>query len=1017
MNKLLLLLGMILLTVSSVHAQKTISGTVKDDKGEPMVGASVVVKGTTSGTITDVDGSYLLKLPANATTVVFSFIGTTSIEKSIGDQNTIDAILTATKALDEVVIVGYGTQTKRSTTGSVAQVNSDKLEKLSVTSLDQALQGQAAGVMVFANSGTPGGGISVRINGPSSITASNQPLYIVDGVPISNNNFAQLGAGNQQPNAISDLNPADIASIEILKDAASAAIYGSRASNGVVLITTKRGKAGKSKITLNTYYGKQEAWKTLNLVNGPQFTRLNNEMRRAAGLATRYTDTVTTPTTDWMSEIFRSAPMSQTDLAFEGGTEKLTYRIGGSYFLQDGIILGSSFKRFSLRANVDNQINSKLKLSFGSAVSRSMSNRINNDNNINGVLSTAILHGTHLPVKDELGNYIRDPFNSVENPVAAALEPTFESPTSRLFSNVALEWAPIEGLRFRSNVGVDAVFFREFRFSPTTTNTGAGVRGQGFETYFGLTDLINENIANYNKEFGDFSVDALGGLSFQKTRFETLFAQGENFPGNTIKALQAAAVKKDAQSDRSGSGLNSQFGRLKFGFKKKLYVEGVVRRDGSSRFGTAKKYGIFPGASVTYILSDEKFLANSKIISNLKLRAGWGQRGNSNILDFASRGLIRGGAAYNQIAGLAQTQLGDENLGWETRTDLNVGANIGFLKDRIQLELEYYQAQTTDLLLNRQLMLTSGFLSITQNVGAMENNGFNLGFTSVNINNKNFSWKTNLNISTNKNKVTNILQEQLPGFASSIDTGFALGSFKGYRTVKIFQNQAEIDALNKTAQEKSGRSTATYQTTSTRPGDLMFKDLDGDGLITGNDQEILGDANPAIMGGINNEFKIYDFDISVFLQYSFGNKVWNHTRVFAEGMNGQFGQLATVENRWTPTNGQTDIRYPRAIWGDPNNNRRNSDRFLEDGSYMRIKNLNIGYRLPQQLLKRIGLSNLRVYYSGQNLWTATKYEGSDPEVSTFSEGNASTTVNGAPGTDFLTFPIARAHNFGLQVSF
>ena len=1017
MKKILLLLSLLLLVVSNILAQKNVNGTVKDENGEPLVGASVVVKGTTSGTITDVDGAYSLKLPENATTIVFSFIGFSAFEKNIGSESTMDIVLSATKALDEVVVVGYGTQTKRSTTGSVAQISSEKLERLAVTSIDQALQGQAAGVMVFANSGTPGGGISVRINGPSSITASNQPLYIVDGVPVSNNNFAQLGAGNQQPNALADLNPADIASVEILKDAASAAIYGSRASNGVVLITTKRGKAGKSKITLNSSYGQQEAWKLLELVNGPQFTTLNNEMRRAAGLATRYTDTVNTPTTNWMKEIFRSAPMSQTDLSFEGGSEKLTYRIGGSYFSQDGIILGSSFKRFSLRANVDNQLTSKLKLSFGSAFSRSISTRINNDNNINGVLSTAILHGSHLPIKDSLGNYIRDPFNSVENPVAAAIEPTFESPTNRLFSNVALEWLPIDGLRLRSNVGVDAVFFREFRFSPTTTNTGAGVRGQGFETYFGLTDVINENIANYTKSFGDIDIDVLGGLSFQQNRSETLFAQGENFPGNTIKVLQAAAVKKDAQSDRSASGLNSQFGRLKFGFKKKLYVEGVVRRDGSSRFGTAKKYGIFPGASITYILSDEKFLANSKIISNLKLRAGWGQRGNSNIGDFASRGLIRGGAAYNQIAGLAQTQLGDENLGWETRTDINVGMNVGFLKDRIQLELEYYQAKTTDLLLNRQLQLTSGFAGITQNVGAMENKGFNVGFTSVNFNNKNFTWKTNLNISTNQNKITNLIQEQAVGFASWIDTSYALGSFRGFRTVKVFQTQAEIDALNKTAQERTGRPTAAYQTASTRPGDLMFKDIDGDGLITANDQEVLGNANPAVMGGINNEFKIYDFDISIFLQYSFGNSVWNHTRVFAEGMNGQFGQLATVQNRWTPTNGQTDIRYPRAVWGDPNNNRRNSDRFLEDGSYMRLKNLNIGYRLPQALLKRIRLNNLRVYYSGQNLWTATNYSGSDPEVSTFSEGNASTTVNGAPGTDFLTFPIARSHNFGIQVSF
>ncbi len=1010
-KKLLLMLSSIVLSIGIMTAQSNISGKVLDDKGTPMVGATVLVKGTTAGMVTDVDGNYSFEVPKGATTLVFSFVGFNTIEESIGNRSLINITMAANSILNEVVVVGYGTQSKKELTGSVSKVSGETLSKLPITSVDQALQGQAAGVQVTTNSGTPGGGVSIRVRGPSSITASNQPLYVVDGVPINTGSYAQLGVGGQSTNAISDLNPTDIASIEILKDAAAASIYGSRGSNGVILITTKRGKSGKSKISLNTYYGTQEAWKRIEPQTGQEHIGTINESRRNVGLAALYspTDSTNASNTNWQSEIFRSAPISNTDLSFEGGTERLQYRVSGSYFDQKGIVIGSSFNRMSVRANIDNRLNDKLKLSFSSSYSRSVSTRINNDNNIYGVVSAALLVGGHIPVKNTDGTYARDPLSSVENPVATAILPIFEAPTQRILSNLSLEWEIAKGLTARSNVGADLINYREFRFSPSTLANAAGVRGQGFETIANDHNLINENLLFYKNTFGGVKTDLVVGLSFQKDRSELLFTQGENFPGNTVQTLNAASVKKDIQSSRSLWGINSQFARLNLSYEGRYILSGSIRRDGASRFGNGNRYGVFPGVSAAWVVSDEAFLKGNKILSNLKLKGGWGIRGNSNIGNFASRALIGAGFNYNQIAGLAPSQLGNNDLTWEQREDLTAGIEIGLLKDRISLELEVYDAKTNDLLLDRPLPFTSGYGGISQNVGKMENKGIDIRVTTQNITKKNFSWSTTFNVSTYQNKVTDIVNEFGAGFASWVDTGYALGSFRGYRTANLFQNQGEIDALNQIAREKTGRTTAVYQSTATRPGDVKFVDINGDGVITSADQEIIGNANAKWFGGITNDFNIYGVDFSFFFQFMQGNDIYNNTRAFSEGMNSVFGQFATVRTRWTPTNTNTEM--PRAAWGDPNNNRRTSTRFLEDGSYMRLKNVSIGYSLPTSIISKMRLGSLRVYYSGQNLLTFTNYKGLDPEISTFGETNT------APGTDFLTFPQARTHTVGLNVSF
>jgi TonB-linked SusC/RagA family outer membrane protein len=600
--------------------------------------------------------------------------------------------------------------------------------------------------------------------------------------------------------------------------------------------------------------------------------------------------------------------------------------------------------------------------------------------------------------------------------VAAALEPTNDVDNGRLLASIFGEYEILPSLFFRSSFSLDYLSFREFRFAPTTTNTGAGTRGTGNEGYARDLNTINENYFTYRKNFGSINMDALLGISFQRSKLETFFAQGENYPGNTIKTLNAASIKRNATSARTEWGLNSYFSRLGFNYKEKYYLSGTLRTDGSSRFGANKRWGVFPAGSVAWRISKEGFLKDSRIISELKLSASFGVRGNSEIGNFSSRALIGVGTAfnanYNQIAGLAPIQLANPELTWEEREDFDLGLTLGLFNNRLNITVEAYEGNTRELLLNRPLVFTSGFAGIDENIGSMRNRGLDIGIGTVNISKEKFTWNTQFNLSFLENEILTLAGTPFAaGFASWVEAGQSISSFRGYEVVKIFQTQAEIDALNKVAQERTGRSTAVYQSTLTRPGDIMFKDLNNDGVITGDDQRILGNALPTVQGGLTNNLTFYGFDLSVFIQFTYGNKIYNNTIAFSEGMNGVFGQANTVLNRWTPINPGTNTRFPRAVWQDPNNNRRTSDRFLEDGSFARLKNVTFGYRLPESVTRKLRLSNLRLYVTGQNLVTLTNYNGFDPEVSTFGE------VSLSAGTDFLTFPQARSVIFGLNVGF
>lgn len=1021
MKKLSLVFALLLLGSTALWAQKTITGKVTDDNGEGLIGATILVKGTSVGSITDVSGAFSLSVPPNAAVLMVSYTGFAPKEVTLTDANNYEITMeTEVIGLSDVVVVGYGSQSRKGITGSVAKVSGETLSKLPVTGVDQALQGQAAGVQVVAASGTPGGSVSVRVRGPSSINAGNQPLYVVDGVPISTGSNSQIGFGGQQANALTDINPTDIESIEVLKDASAAAIYGSRASNGVVLITTKRGKAGKTQVSLNSYYGQQEIQKKPETLTGPQYVALVQEAIRNRFTATSLPSSQrlvgldaapdTYPSTNWSDQILQTAPISQTDLSFSGGNERTKFYLSTAYFTQDGIIKGSKFDRYSIRLNLDNFITNKIKIGTSTFLSRSNSDRLNNDNNINGVLSASILMGSHIPVRNADGTYAKDANSSVENPVAAQLEPTNENFSGRILSTLYGDWSILPWLSFRTNLNLDLSNFREFRFSPTTTNTGFGLRGQGIEAYNQELNLVNENFFTISKAIGSLNLDLLLGTAFQNSRSESFFGQGENFPGNTIKTLNAASVKKDLTSSRTEWGLNSYYSRLNLNFKEKYFISGSVRRDGSSRFGANQRWALFPAVSAAWRVSEEPFLKGSKVISELKLRAGFGQTGNQNIGNFASRALISPGANYNQIAGLAPSQLGNPELTWETNEDVSVGLDLGFFNNRISFVIEAYKRSTIDLLLNRPLVFTSGFASITENIGSTENRGIDILLNTQNVVSKKFTWSTSFNVAFLESKIIKLAGTPFAsGFASWVAEGEAPSAFRGFRVERIFQEQSEIDALNAKAREKTGNATAVYQSTLTRPGDIQFKDLNGDGLITALDQEILGNALPKFYGGMTNNLSFAGFDLSFFFQFQSGNMIYNNTRAFSEGMNGIFGQSATVLDRWTPDNKSTT--FPRAVYGDPNNNRRTSDRFLEDGSFIRLKNLNFGYSLPKSITDKLKINRLRVYVGGQNLLTFTNYSGLDPEVSTFGE------VTLSAGTDFLTFPQARTIMGGVNITF
>lgn len=988
-----LLLGFTLLFVNAVAfgQNRVITGTViSGEDNLPIPGASVLVKGTTVGVATDLDGKFSINVPSDRNILIVSFVGLETQELNIGNQSIMSITLRQDmKSLQEVIVVGYGEMTKREVTGAISSVSSEDIKNLPVAGIDQAIQGRAAGVLVSSASGTLGGAISINVRGTASISASNEPLYVVDGMPVYSGNTSSIGRGGQTTNVLSQINPNDIESIEILKDAASAAIYGSRGANGVVLITTKRGKAGKAQVDLSVYRGVQQPTNRVENVTGSQWRQLMNESRLNDGGSAIFTDSqvAEAPNSDWNSLIFQEGSIEDYNVSIRGGSENTQFFVSGGMFKNEGFIKSFDFTRYSTSLSVDHKFSQKVDLKSNLRIVNTRQNLNGNDNNIFGVFSAASLARPDFEPFLEDGSYNHAFSTLIAHPLALVQEIKNELNEFRLQPNISVGYKIIPGLRFETSFRADVIYGRQDTYNPNTVRSGFATNGRGVQANNLFTTYLNENILSYSKTFGDdHYFDALLGQSYQRYISETGSVTGINFPGPDFKYITSAAEVNSGSSFRTEYALLSYFGRANYRWKDKLLVSASLRADGSSRFGEENRYGVFPAGSVGYILSEESFLKNSSVISLLKGRVSYGVTGNQDgIGNFQALNLYAAGANYLASPGFAPSQLPNGRLSWEESSTLNFGLDMGFLNDRFQVSAEYFIQNTTNLLLNKPIPNTSGFGSITENIGSMRNNGIELSVSGNILKRGGFNWDSQFNISFIKNEVTAIVDENTPinALQSRAAVGQPLGAF-----FMIKSNGVDPET-----------------------GDLMFVDLNEDGAITPDDRQYVGKPNPDFFGGLNNTFTYKGFDLNVFFQFTYGFDVINRTAQFNQHLGrSAWGMSELALQRWQQPGDITNI--PRATGSDPNRNTRaDSDRWLEDASFLRLKNLSLGYTLPGNVLQKIGVRQFRIYAMAQNLITWTNYTGWDPEL------NSQPSANIARNYDFLTFPQAKTFTLGLNLGF
>lgn len=955
----------------------TISGRITSaEDGSTIPGATVLVRGTTQGTTSDLNGSYqIVVLPEN-THLIFSFVGMITQEVAINNRTIINVFLVpAVLDLGELVVVGYGTESRRLVSGSLGVVSDEELRETPLKTIDGVLQGRSAGVYISQNSGTPGGSNTVRVRGNSSISAGNEPLYVIDGIPMTTGNYGQIGFSGQNINALSDINPNDIESITILKDAAAAAIYGARATNGVILITTRRGSQQRTNINFNGSTGWQEVAKQLEMMNADQWLEYMGQQP----------DPSNPVNINYLDEIFRAAPMNSYELSASGGDEKTQFFMSGNYFDQTGIILGTDFQRLNGRMNLDHQLNRNLKIGGSLGTSYSLNNRVEGDRSLHGVLPNSISRPPVYPIYNEDGTYNQDGFFA--NPIAIGKEAINEAHSYRTIGNVFADIRIIENLSFSTRWGMDYLSLREHSYDPVTTRQGATTNGLGIEAQTNVLNIVSNNLFRYTNTFSALhNVEALAGYSFEMFKRRNQYAEGIDFPGAYFQYLLDAGTIRLAEARATDRGINSYFGQLKYNYDYKYIISLSGRFDGSSKFGTNNRYGFFPAASLAWRLSEVAFFQDMNLpVNEFRLRTSYGLTGNDGIPDFAFMDLYSGRANYLSRPGIAPSGMSNNLLKWETTTQFNIGADIEFFKERIALAFDYYYNVTSDLLFNRPISLTSGFGSITTNIGELENKGLELSLNTVNIKTSIFQWESKFNLSHNKNEIVSLYKDQnlldLDRYSpSAVIVGQPMSVFFGFRSLGVDPST----------------------------GDLVFDDVDGNSVINSNDRVVIGDPNPLFTGGFLNSLTYGQFDLSFFIQFSYGNDIFNATRIFTEAMTfADENQSVAILRRWQNLGDITDI--PRADADNINSNNRISSRFVEDGSYARLKNLTLSYLMDKRLIERIGARSARIYVSGANLFTITNYSGMDPEVNYRGDSNL------LRATDFFTYPQARTYTIGINL--
>ncbi len=1069
-SKLLTSLLVLLVAAGSLFAQNRVVGTVRDGVG-PVIGASVMEKGTQNGAVTDLDGNYVITVKPGAT-LVFSSIGYATQEIEVGNQSRINVLLQEdTEFLDEVVVVGYGTMKRSDLSGASVSMKEEDLKGSVITNLDQSLQGRAAGVSAVQTSGAPGSSSSIRVRGQATVNANAEPLYVIDGVIVQGGgnsgwDFGLGGLGNGKVSTISPLatiNPADIISMEILKDASATAIYGAQGANGVVLITTKHGKAGDAKFSYDGMFAVSRQNSRIDMMDLRQFAEYYNDLA-GQGLVDHngyYADpSILGKGTNWQDEVFRTALQHQHQISAQGGSEKVQYYVSGSYMDQQGTIIGSNFDRLSFRTNLDAQLKEWFKLGVNATYA------ITNDDikladGQEGVIFYSLSTLPDIPVYDLDGNYsttVREGYTSA-NPVALAMLDQNLLKRQKLTGNVYADLTPIKHFTWRSEVGFDVSNSEATTYKPMV-NLGGWQRGsnsmssqRNASTYWSL-----KNYLTYANTFGKHSVTAMVGQEAWESRWNYLGASNKDLPSDDIHNLRLATGTPTVSSGFGSSAMASFFTRETYNYDDRYMATYTFRRDGSSNFGPDNRWANFHSFAASWRFTNEAFLKDATRaigLDNGKIRVGWGQTGNANI----------GGGAWESGMSKMPTGLGDSqrpanisNTGihWEKQVQTNIGLDLNFLKNRINLTVDLYKKVSSDMLMSLTLpsyMGTQGngssaLAAPKGNFGTIENKGLEITLDTHPIDKKNFSWDSNFQISFNRNKLVALdgsANAQLVGYGqwsdivSVTEIGQSLYNFYGYVVEGVYESLEDIQ--NSPKAEKYPADGVFNRTTTVWVGDIKYKDVNGDNVINEHDQTNIGSPLPKFTFGWTNTFRYKNVDLTVFLNGTYGNKVLNYN-MMGQGYNGLVhmnstwtnqhvsiqdrARLVAVDPEKTYADGamwydditnvkvaNTGTKTPRPSIQDPNDNDRLSTRYIEDGSYLRVKNITLGYTFPKTVLQKVKIDNVRVYMNIQNLYTFTKYTGFDPEVGASTQDSSGLTF----GVDNGRYPSPMTCSFGLNITF
>jgi TonB-linked SusC/RagA family outer membrane protein len=1001
MKKFQLTFILLLLGVLVGYTQSNISGTITGTTGEPLIGASVVLKGTSNGAITDLDGKYALKIPSQSGTLVVSFVGYESQDVAIGSSSVIDVTLVEGSALSEVVVVGYGTQKKSQTTGAISSISSKQITELPIMNARQALQGRAAGVDVVQAGSKPGSGPQIRIRGRRSFNATNDPLYVVDGIPLAS--------------GIDDINPQDITSMEVLKDASSTAIYGARGANGVVLVTTNRGKVGKTTVSFNTYAGPNQSLGRIEVMNGTEFAEFKRESRRTTGNypagvgaatpadeakifeAVELENIKNGGSTDYVDAMLRSGFVQSHQVSVAGGTEKTQFYISGNIFKDDGVVKSQDFTRGTFRINLDHKISNRIKVGISTLAVHS----IRNGENFNPIFGSMAENPLGKPYNaDGSLNFLPTSDGLRTNPLAEVVPGANidETKLYRIFNALYGEWNILEGLTYRVNFGPDFSIRRSGRFVGSLTNERRGgdniasVRNeQGF-------NYTLENILNYSKNIGEkHNINITGLQSIQRDNFEFYTASAQGLPAETQQFYNLGQAKQvlGIPGDLLQWTLLSYMGRLNYSYDDRFLLTATLRADGSSRFGANTKFGSFPSIALGWNLSNESFLKGVKWLDQLKLRTSYGSIGNQAINPYQTQALL-GRTVYawdnNSAFGQRPTTIGNADLKWETSTSANVGLDFSILTGRVYGSLEYYITNTTELLAPQPLPTSTGFGGFTTNIGHTRNNGFEASISTVNVDKGGFKWTSDWMFMKNTESIIELANGKVDDIAAARFIGKPLSVFYDLKKIGVWQT-SELDQATKLGY---------------KVGEIKIEDANNDGKIDANDRQILGSAVPNWAGGVTNRFEYKGFDLSFFIFARMGQMIRSR---FHDQNNLLFGRYNNLKvDYWTPANPTNDFPRPNQNQENPRNQ---SSMTYFDGSFVKIRNINFGYQFPSNLSKKVGAENLRAYVSIQQPFIfseyRTRYKGIDPETQIDAEqgvGPGEVSANVSPAVRTITFGIS-----------